>query len=81
MKKTEIKRIEQVTFYDLDHRIIYHMCYWKIYYASGSERTIKGHGSEKLNKTQRKWYIEHKLQGTWNGFYGESAYTKTRSYY
>lgn len=79
--KTTIKRIEQITFYDLSGRIIQHMCYWLICYASGTERTVKGHGIDNLNKTQLKWYAKHELQNVRTGFYGESAYTRTRVYY
>lgn len=79
--KTNIRRIEQIVFYDLSGFIIKHMCYWKIYYTSGSERTVKGYGCENLNRTQRKWYIHTPLQNVRTGFYGESATTKTRVYY
>lgn len=79
--KATIKRIEQTVFYDLSGNKIRHMDYWEIYYSTGSKRTVKGPGAEALNKTQRAWYIKHKLQTVRTGFYCESATTRTLVYY
>lgn len=79
--KATIKRIEQTVYYDLSGRIIKHMTEWKIYYTSGTVKTIKGHGFEHMNKTQRTWYTKHDLQTIFTGFFGESATTRTRVYY
>ncbi len=79
--KTKIRRMEQVVFYDLEGFMIKHMCYWLICYESGTERKIKGYGSENLTRTQRLWYMETPLRNVRTGIYGESATTRTRVYY
>ena len=76
-----MKRIERVLFYDLSGRIIKHLSEWKVYYKSGTIRTVKGYGFDNLNKKQFDFYVKSKLQQIHSGFYGESATTKTFVYY
>lgn len=81
MKKAEIKKMELYLYYDLSHRLIYHMCFWKVYYASGAVKKVAGIDNRALNDNQENWYERAVQVSERNDFYGESAYIKIRTYY
>lgn len=55
MKNASITRITRSVVTDLDRYTIYHLCFWTVFYSSGTIRIVKGYSSDSLTSTQRKF--------------------------
>lgn len=80
--KASIVRITRHIITDLDHYTIYHMCFWTVFYSSGTVRTVKGYSVDSLSGSQQKFMLRKPLRYVSKPIpYCESGFEVCTSFY